>query len=63
MRLLRDRQKKIRDLCTGESMPDDFDIILDSLTFDGFRVIAFGSKEIDESEANNRGFIESNLTF
>lgn len=55
--------EKIRDLCTTESMPEDFDTILDSLTFDGFRVIAFGSKEIEESEANNRGFIESNLTF
>ena len=53
--------EKVRDLCKMESLPSDFDTILNSLTFDGFRVIAFGYKKIDPSTMNDRDHIESDL--
>jgi cation-transporting ATPase 13A3/4/5 len=52
--------EKIQGLCTGDSLPPDFDEVLAKYTSEGYRVIAFAQKAAqseDEEEGTNLEFI------
>lgn len=55
--------EKIRDLCLQETLPDNFNEVLNSFTFEGLRVIAFGTKKIKSQDFEIRKELENGLVF
>ena len=60
--------EKICELCTPESLPNNFNDVMSSYTKDGYRVIALATKELPDltyrqSHCIERGEVECNLTF
>ena len=59
--------EKIKDLCKKESIPDNFNDLLNSYTSKGYRVLAMATKSIKmnftQSQQISREFVESNMIF
>ena len=59
--------EKIRELCLAETLPENFDEILQIYTECGYRVLALASRKLDinflKAQKINRDEVESNLTF
>ena len=60
--------ERIRELCVPESLPGNFDEILEKYTECGYRVLALASKQMPnlsylKSQKISRDEVESNLTF
>jgi len=59
--------EKLRDLCKPETIPLDFDNILNSYTIKGYRVLAMAAKglimDFQQSQSISREFVEKNMIF
>ena len=57
--------EKVLKICTQESLPDQVHTVISRLANNGYRILAFGSKDIsaDFSLAGSRDSYESKLTF
>ena len=59
--------EKIRELCNQETIPENFDEILNTYTTKGYRVLALAGKSISmnfkQSQTVTREFVEKNMLF